>query len=721
MRTSTNQYSVSPHISSGERKAIHRRRTIGHCSYVEAERKPRSVTPDTSVEMGISPESSSHGGSVATSNTEYSAAFFPEATFGITPPPAQKKRTEDDKLELLERIEKILRFAQKRLKKSKVEAFFERKRKKNGGDPDGGIIHVHHSDVQLDSILGNGSYNVVYSVRRIKGRLLNPEEIVVKTLRSKLLTDLPMLAACAADLRKEGLLLAALQQQQQPLPGASMNHPHHGANHIVKCLAWAPTGLSAFANGCHDSFFLVLERLDKTLTDSIKEWKTLQKDQGVTEGTFRKSFRRNSSKSGRSRIINSVKSSLFKDEGSASQQLDASVRDRDESSSSSDSNNSNSNPISYGTDPEQIRFWKLRLELLMDLCGAVAFLHSQRVIHRDLKPDNVGFDLAGRLKVFDFDVARVLPSQTTTNWNESRNETFKMTKKVGSPRYMSPEVAKGEYYNEKSDVYALGLLSYEILSLKRPFESMSSSDRNGKGGNVYTDCVQVVVKGGAAEETTPREEEDGGNKRRQKRRNSFAAFGKRCSNEGTGGSSGKLSLFRRRSHSRGSSGKSANANNRRSAPKYANVRPLLPIATPQEIEARYQQQQQSEYKAAACAAGLCMAPPPPPNSNTKALSPRGSSRKGGRSRSKSNKSTCSLKSVNTSSPSHYHAINDVGAETGSFFWTRSIRTTIDRAWSYDIPTRPSASELKALVGEELERIEWHEEDYSFGSCSSSSS
>lgn len=705
MRTS-NQDSISPHVSNGERKAIHRRRTIGHCSYVEAERKPRSVTPDTSVEMGMSPGSSSKGGSVAMSNTEYSTAFFPEATFRISPQIAHKKRTEDDKLELLERIERILRFAQKRLKKSKVEAFFEKKRKKNGGDPDGGIIHVQHSDVQLDSILGNGSYNVVYSVRRIKGRLFNPKEIVVKTLRSKLLTDLPMLAACAADLRKEGLLLAALQQRQ-PLLGASMNHPHHGANHIVKCLAWAPTGLSAFANGCHDSFFLVLERLDRTLTDSIKEWKTLQKDEARTEGSFRKSFRRNS-KSGRSRLINSTESSLFKGEGS---QLDA--RERDESSSSSDSNNSNSNPILFGTDPEQIRFWKLRLELLMDLCGAVAFLHSQRVIHRDLKPDNVGFDLAGRLKVFDFDVARVLPSQA--NWNESRNETFKMTKKVGSPRYMSPEVARGEYYNEKSDVYALGLLSYEILSLKRPFESLSSSDRNGKGGNVYKDCVQVVVKGGVEETTSHEEEEDGGNKRRQKRRNSFAAFGKR-SNEGTGGSSGKLSLFRRRSHSRGSSGKSANANananNRRSAPKYANVRPLLPIATPQEIAARYQQQQQSEYKAAACAAGLCTAPPPPP----KPLSPRGSSNKGGRS--KSNKST-SLESVNNTSPSHYHAINDVGAETGSFFWTRSIRTTIDRAWSYDIPTRPSASELKVLVGEELERIEWYEEDYSFGSCSTS--
>ena len=107
----------------------------------------------------------------------------------------------------------------------------------------------------------------------------------VETLRSKLLVDLPMLAACAADLRKEGLLLAALQQEPaedtRPMRRFSNKSQepivrHSGADHVVKVLGWAPTGLSAFANGCHDSFFLILERLDRTLTDTIKEWKALE-------------------------------------------------------------------------------------------------------------------------------------------------------------------------------------------------------------------------------------------------------------------------------------------------------------------------------------------------------------------------------------------------------------------------------------------------------------
>lgn len=700
MRTQTSQYTVSPHITSSERKSIH---------HSNAERRPRKAEswngqtrrsnysdsfetseefgPSASASMGMSPESDS----IATSATEYSSSFFPDATFGESVFVAQRRRSNDDQLEFLERIERILRFAQKRLKKSRVEGFFEKKKRKNGnGSSDGGILHVQHSDVKLDSILGNGSYNVVYSVKRIKGNLLNPEDIVVKTLRSKLLTDLPMLAACAADLRKEGLLLAALQQQCPESSGCStkscrpMKYSEvskcHGANHIVKCLAWAPTGLSAFANGCHDSFFLVLEKLDRTMTDMLKEWKALEKAAGVEQqsnnASARRSLRRSLRNSSRSLLLTSVKNSFFK--ADSMRQLDTSERSERDESTSSSSAYSNSNPYnSYGVDADQVRFWKLRLGLVMDLCGAISFLHSQRVIHRDLKPDNVGFDKTGRLKVFDFDVARVLPNQA--NWGDYKNETFKMTKKVGSPRYMSPEVARGEHYNEKTDVYALGLLAYELLSLKRPFDSLTSSDRGGKGGNVYKDCVQVVVRG----EEPPEESVSG---RRQKRRNSLGSFPFRRPNgsgDCSGGSSGKLgSMFRRRSHSRGSSKKNSRT---RTAPKYANVRPLLPVATPQELAAEHRPGNESH------------------------LSPRKPSR------SRSSKSS-SCKSVPSSSiRSHHHAVNDIHLETTSFFWTRSLRTTIDQAWSYDIPTRPFASELKVLIGEELDRIEWLEED-----CSNSS-
>lgn len=638
MRSQSAQCSISPHVSCDERKTIYRNnsgRSHRSSRNSEESRANASSNRNTNGVMAF-PDSAS----LATSATECST-FFPEATFGET---TRRKGSSKDSREMLENVERVLRFAQKRLRKSRVENFYEKKKKKYGNSADGGMLHVQHSDVELDSVLGNGSYNAVYSVKRIKGSLLDRQEIVVKTLRSKLLSDLPMLAACAADLRKEGLILATLQQPPSVL--------HPGANNIIKCLGWAPTGLSAYANGCHDSFFLILEKLDRTLADTLKEWRLLEnsnEDEKHRE-SLRKSFRHGPKTSSRSVLLSNVKNSFFRNNSKTP--LDTSERDQ-----------STASTYSNFSEPEQVQFWKLRLSLLVDLCGAIAYLHSQRIIHRDLKPDNVGFDTTGTLKVFDFDVSRVLPHQA--NWGDYRNETFKMTRNVGSPRYMSPEVARGENYNEKADVYALGLLAYEILTLKRPFDSFSSKERGRKGGKVDKDCVQVVVRD---------DETDGSDGKKQKRRNSFGNFPFRKSSgsgsaDQSAGSSGKLgSMFRRRrSHSRGSSKKS----NRRSA-KYANIRPLLPVATPHELSME-QNRHESMRSEISCS-------------------------------QKSYKSTSS-----NSTRSHLHSVNNIDIETTSFFWTRSLRTIIDQAWSYDIPTRPFASQLKSLIGEELERIELHED------------
>lgn len=111
-----------------------------------------------------------------------------------------------------------------------------------------------------------------------------------------------------------------------------------------------------------------------------------------------------------------------------------------------------------------------RTDLVCDLASAVAYLHSQRVLHRDLKPANIGITADGCLKVFDLDVCKILPQEALTDSNKS----FKFTRRVGSPRYMAPEVANSEPYNAKADVYSFALLAYEVLSLKKPFSDLGS-------------------------------------------------------------------------------------------------------------------------------------------------------------------------------------------------------------------------------------------------------
>ena len=101
-----------------------------------------------------------------------------------------------------------------------------------------------------------------------------------------------------------------------------------------------------------------------------------------------------------------------------------------------------------------------------DLASALAFLHSRRIIHRDLKSDNIGFDIRGDIKIFDFGLARELPPAEQANLHGA----WKMTGATGTPRYMSPEVALEQPYNESCDSYSFCMLLWEILALKTPFE-----------------------------------------------------------------------------------------------------------------------------------------------------------------------------------------------------------------------------------------------------------
>ena len=219
-----------------------------------------------------------------------------------------------------------------------------------------------------------------------------------------------------------------------------------------------------------------------------------------------------------------------------------------------------------------------RTSLLMQLSDTVRYLHKHRILHRDLKPDNLGVTFVDprstylkqkrypstlSLKVFDFDIARLVPeepmkiiskkkkrrgsSATRTsvasfdpeilNSNRSgrsvsplrsshsvtggdpstrkrtkkyrgkrpgladrsgeaspiptvisatleesegpqRDTLFEMTAKMGSPRYMAPEIARGELYNLRSEVYTVCLLVHEVLTLQKPYDELAPEDHS---------------------------------------------------------------------------------------------------------------------------------------------------------------------------------------------------------------------------------------------------
>uniref|UniRef100_A0A1Q3EVB1 non-specific serine/threonine protein kinase n=1 Tax=Culex tarsalis TaxID=7177 RepID=A0A1Q3EVB1_CULTA len=119
-----------------------------------------------------------------------------------------------------------------------------------------------------------------------------------------------------------------------------------------------------------------------------------------------------------------------------------------------------------------------------DMAEALQYLHQRKVIHRDLKPENVLIDADNRLKLADFGIAKIC---TNVSLDEEMNMTI-----VGTPLFMAPEVASGKRYDYKSDVWPLGVIFYELCTLKHPFaERALDGDGDGSEGKTKFSPPQI--------------------------------------------------------------------------------------------------------------------------------------------------------------------------------------------------------------------------------------
>jgi len=196
---------------------------------------------------------------------------------------------------------------------------------------------------------------------------------------------------------------------------ASLEHPN-----IIKLRGMAAAGTSGFAKMEERGYFLLLDRLQCTLEDRIDQWKDVNE-----------------------KLIGS---------------------------SSGEANNNNNE----STDNQKRRdFLAERLHVAFDVCAALDYLHNNHIIYRDLKPDNIGFDIRGDVKLFDFGLAKELdPSLKSAGCDE----LYELSGNTGSLRYMAPEVARSEPYNLSADVYGFGLLLWQICSLELPYDGMNRQD-----------------------------------------------------------------------------------------------------------------------------------------------------------------------------------------------------------------------------------------------------
>ncbi|KAM7521622.1 hypothetical protein LguiA_011524 [Lonicera macranthoides] len=109
--------------------------------------------------------------------------------------------------------------------------------------------------------------------------------------------------------------------------------------------------------------------------------------------------------------------------------------------------------------------FKIVIQLALDLSRGMSYLHSKKIVHRDVKTENMLLDINRTLKIADFGVARV----------EAQNPRD-MTGETGTLGYMAPEVLDGKPYNRKCDVYSFGICLWEIYCCDMPYLNLSFAE-----------------------------------------------------------------------------------------------------------------------------------------------------------------------------------------------------------------------------------------------------
>ena len=102
------------------------------------------------------------------------------------------------------------------------------------------------------------------------------------------------------------------------------------------------------------------------------------------------------------------------------------------------------------------------LDWFTQICLAVYYIQKNKILHRDIKPQNVFLTKSSMVKLGDFGISKNL----NTTWEKA--VTF-----IGTPYYISPEIVQNQPYSFKSDIWSLGVLLYELIALKYPFDASS--------------------------------------------------------------------------------------------------------------------------------------------------------------------------------------------------------------------------------------------------------
>ena len=133
--------------------------------------------------------------------------------------------------------------------------------------------------------------------------------------------------------------------------------------------------------------------------------------------------------------------------------------------------------------------WKRMFKILTEMCSSLAEAHAQGIVHRDLKPENIYLETRSGnpefVKILDFGIAKVMRGETIDPQSPQLTATGQT---LGTLEYMSPEQLMGKPLDGRSDVYALGVLAYEMITGRLPFP-----DAKGPAGLITAQLKQTPL------------------------------------------------------------------------------------------------------------------------------------------------------------------------------------------------------------------------------------
>lgn len=112
-------------------------------------------------------------------------------------------------------------------------------------------------------------------------------------------------------------------------------------------------------------------------------------------------------------------------------------------------------------DNERVLTWKDSVHFIIQVLRALQHAHDRGIVHRDIKPQNIMLFTDGTIKVMDFGIAKFARDDGGTATNQA----------IGTVHYISPEQARGDETDEKSDIYSVGVMLYEMLTGQKPFDT----------------------------------------------------------------------------------------------------------------------------------------------------------------------------------------------------------------------------------------------------------